>query len=146
MKRRPRLVIDTNVVVSALFWGGKPLELMELAVEREVRLYSSPHLLAELQATLTKPKLVKALVASGRSPADHVASYRRLVTLTRRTLPKARWSRDPDDDRVIACALAVRADFLVTGDGDMLALAQVEGVAIRSVAELLPALTSTRSS
>jgi hypothetical protein len=36
------LVLDTNLVVSALFWDGKPLELMALAVEREVRLYATP--------------------------------------------------------------------------------------------------------
>lgn len=140
MKRKPRLVLDTNVVISALFWDGKPLELMALAVDGEVRLYTSPALLAELQATITKPKLVKALMASGRSPTDHVAEYRRLVTLTHRVLPKGSWSRDPDDNHVIACALAARADFLVTGDDDLLMLGNVEGVRIVPPAELLNVL------
>ena len=140
MKRRPRLVLDTNVVVSALFWDGKPLELMALAVEREVRLYAGAALLAELQTTLAKPKLVKALEASGRSASEHVDAYRRLVTLTRRSPAIGAWSRDPDDDRVIACALAVRADFLVTGDGDLLSLGTVEGVRIVSPMGLLELL------
>jgi putative PIN family toxin of toxin-antitoxin system len=142
MKRKPRLVLDTNVVVSALFWDGKPLELMALAVGGEVRLYASPALLAELRVTLAKPKLVKALEASGRSVVDHLDAYRRLVTLTHRAPAEGAWSRDPDDDRVVACALAVRADFVVTGDEDLLTLAQVEDVAIRTVAELLTELTS----
>lgn len=137
MKRKPRLVLDTNVVVSALFWDGKPLELMALAVEREVRLYASPALLAELRATLAKPKLAKALEASRRSAVEHADAYRRLVTVARRAPAEGAWSRDRDDDHVIACALASRADFLVTGDDDLLMLARVENVRIVSPAELL---------
>lgn len=140
MKRRPRLVLDTNVVVSALFWDGKPLEVMALALGGDVRLYASAALLAELRVTLAKPKLVKALEASGRSTAYHVDAYRRLVTLTRRAPAQGEWSRDPDDDHVIACALASRADFLVTGDGDLLSLGTVEGVRIVSPMDLLELL------
>lgn len=140
MKRKPRLVIDTNVVVSALLWDGKPLELLALAEQGEVRLYVSPPLLAELEKTLGRPKLAGVLAASARSTAEHVAEYRRLVTLMRRALPAGAWSRDPDDDRVVACALAAGADFLVTGDDDLLALGAVEGVRIVSPAALLHAL------
>jgi len=140
MKRKPRLVVDTNVVVSALFWGGKPLALLALAAEREIRLYSSSILLAELQATLAKPKLAAALAASERSAADHVADYRRLVTLTRFHALHSAISRDPDDDRVIACAVAAHADLIVTGDDDLLALEAAEGISIRSVAAFLSTL------
>jgi putative PIN family toxin of toxin-antitoxin system len=140
MKRKPRLVIDTNVVVSALLWGGKPLDLLALAEQGEIRLYTSPPLIAELEVTIAKPKLARVLAASGRSTAEHVTDYRRLATLTRRALPEGAWSRDPDDDRVIACALAARADFLVTGDEDLLTLGEVESVRIVSPAELLTAL------
>lgn len=52
MRRKPRLVIDTNVLVAAYVWDGRPLELLALADERQVRLYTSPPLLAELQATV----------------------------------------------------------------------------------------------
>ena len=140
MRRKPRLVIDTNVVVSALLWGGKPLELLALAEQGEVRLYASPPLLAELEKTIGKPKLARVLAASGRSAAEHVADYRRLVILMRRALPAGAWSRDPDDDRVIACALAAGADFLVTGDEDLLTLGAVEGVRIITPAALLDML------
>jgi putative PIN family toxin of toxin-antitoxin system len=139
MKRRPGLVIDTNVVVSALLWGGTPLALLSLAGEGDVRLYATANLLIELRATLMKPKLASALAASERTTAEHIASYRRLVTLMRRPLPAGTWSRDPDDDQVIACALAAKADFIVTGDEDLLVLGTVGDIAIRSVAGFLSA-------
>lgn len=140
MRRPPRLVLDTNVVVSAVLWGGRPGELIAAAGEGEVRLHSSRDLLGELRATLERPKLARHIEAK-RQPVDGIlADYRRLVTLTRRALPTGAWSRDPDDDRVIACALAVGADFVVTGDDDLLTLGEVEGVRIVSPAGCLGAL------
>ena len=65
MRRRPRLVLDTNVVISAILWGGKPGEMLAMAGEGEVQLYSSLILLEELRATLERPKLSKALAATG---------------------------------------------------------------------------------
>jgi len=143
MKRRPRLVLDTNVVVSALLWGGKPLELLAFAEQGDARLHASPPLIDELASTLAKPKLARVLAASGRSTAEHVADYRRLVTLIRPALPEGAWSRDPDDDRVIACALAAQADFLVTGDEDLLSLERIEALGIVSPADLLRALAGS---
>ena len=140
MKRPPRLVLDTNVVVSAILWGGKPGELIAAAGDSRVRLHASAALLDELRATLQRPKLAAPMEAKELTADVIVADYRRLVTLMRRALPTGSWSRDPDDDRVIACALAARADFLVTGDADLLTLRAVEGVRIVSPAELLDAL------
>ena len=137
MRRKSRLVIDTNLVVSALLWGGKPLELLALAQEGEAHLYISPPLLAELERTIAKPKLARTLAASGRTAAEHIRDYRRLVTLMRRALPEGAWSRDPDDDRVIAGALAAKADFIVTGDVDLLTLGEVDGVRVVTVSDFL---------
>jgi uncharacterized protein len=137
MRRKPRLVLDTNVVISGLFWDGKPGALLTLAGDREIRLHTSAALLAELRATLLKPKLARALDASGHSPAELVAEYRRAVTVTRAAATISVSSRDPDDNRVIACAVAARADGIVTGDDDLLSMKAVSGIPIRTVAEAL---------
>jgi putative PIN family toxin of toxin-antitoxin system len=137
MRRKPRLVLDTNVVVSGTFWGGKPGALLALAGDGEIRLHTSAPLLAELRATLLKPKLARALDASGHSPAELVAEYRRAVTVTRAAASIPLSSRDPDDNRVLACAVAVRADAIVTGDDDLLSMKVVSGIPIRTVAEAL---------
>ncbi len=141
MRRLPRLVLDTNVVVSAILWGGRPGELLALAGEGEVRLYTSRVLLEELRVTLQRPKLATMVAATSLTIANMLADYRRLTTLARPGPLESAWSRDPDDDHVIACALAAKADYLVTGDDDLLVLGQVEGVAVLMPSALLTALT-----
>jgi uncharacterized protein len=135
MKRRPRLVVDTNVLVSAFLWRGLPGKLIELAGEQEVKLFSSRVLLDELAATLGKKKLVKALAATGLSADEMLRHYRRLVTLVTAQQLGKQISRDADDDVVLACALAARADFIVTGDDDLLVLKSFEGLPILTVAQ-----------
>ena len=54
---RPRLVVDTNVLLSAFLWQGTPGRVIELAGEKEVQLFTSRALLNELAATLAKKKL-----------------------------------------------------------------------------------------
>ena len=114
--------------------------LLTLAGEGDIRLYTSRLLLTELRATLAKPKLAKAIAAIDRAPSEIVADYRRLCTLVRPAPLPQPLSRDPDDDHVIACALGANADFLVTGDDDLLSLAQVEGVSIKTVTVLMETL------
>ena len=57
---RPRSVLDTNVLVSALLWQGKPGRLIEAAGEQRIRLCTSRAMLDELEATLNKKKLARA--------------------------------------------------------------------------------------
>ena len=137
MNRPPRLVLDTNVIISAILWGGKPAQLLALAGEGELQLCTSRVMLDELRKTLERPKLAKAVQATGRTAEELVSDYRRLTILKRPASLERPFSRDPDDDHVIATALAARADFLVTGDDDLLELEQVEGVIIRLVADVI---------
>lgn len=79
--------------------------------------------------------------ATGRTAEDLVLDYRRLCRVVRpNPLPYA-LSRDADDDHVIACADAARAEFLVTGDEDLLVLGTVRSLQIVSTSEALAALT-----
>lgn len=137
MKRRPRWVLDTNVVVSAMLWGGKPAQIMILAGEGEVRLFTSRALLDELTATLSKPRLAKAIAATGRSANDLIADYRQLVTVIRPKPLDRQISRDIDDDAVIASAISAQAEIIVSGDADLLVLAEVEGISICPTAQAL---------
>jgi len=134
---RPRLVVDTNVLVSAFLWQGTPGRVIELAGEKEVRLFTSRALLDELAATLAKKKLSKYVAATGLTAEQMLAGYKRIATtVTARQLDE-RVSRDADDDAVLACALAARADLVVSGDDDLLVLQSFKGIAIVSAADAI---------
>ena len=130
MKGKPRWVVDTNILVSALLWRGTPGRVVELAGELEVQLFTSRILLDELNATLHKKRLIKSVLATGRSAEQMLLDYQRLATVvTARQLEKP-VSRDADDDAVLACALAARADLIVTGDDDLLVFKTFNGIPI----------------
>lgn len=135
MRRRPRWVVDTNVLVSAFLWQGTPGKVIELAGEKEVQLFTSRALLDELAATLAKKKLAKYVVATGLSAEQMLANYRRIATLVTAKQLEQQVSRDVDDDAVLACALAARADLIVSGDDDLLVLKNFNGVPIVTVAQ-----------
>ncbi len=135
MKRRPRWVVDTNVLVSAFLWRGTPGRLIELAGEKEVQLFTSRLLLNELAATLAKKKLMKYVASTGMTAEQLLSHYRRVATLVTARQLEAQVSRDADDDAVLACALAARADLIVSGDDELLVLKAFNGVPIVTVAQ-----------
>jgi putative PIN family toxin of toxin-antitoxin system len=137
MTRRLRLVVDTNVLVSAFLWQGTPGRLIELAGEKEVQLFTSRALLDELTATLQKRKLAKSVAATGLSTDQMLSNYRRLAALVAARMLAQPVSRDAEDDAVLACARAARADLIITGDDDLLVLRRFEGIAIVSPAQAL---------
>ena len=74
-----RLVVDTNVLVSAFLWQGTPGRLIELVGEKEIALYTSRALIEELSEVLHRKKLSKQVAATGLSAAQMIRNYRRLA-------------------------------------------------------------------
>ena len=136
-----RLVLDTNVVASALLWDGPPRRLLHVGRGGETTLFSSAPLLAELTDILSRPKFDKKIAASLLSVDQLVDLYAELVALVRpASVP--RLAPDPDDDVVIGTALTAKADFIVTGDRALLSVRAYEGGRIVSVSEVLDAFVS----
>jgi putative PIN family toxin of toxin-antitoxin system len=136
-----RLVLDTNTVVSALFWEGAPKNLLAVARGRGTALFTSPPLIAELADVLSRRKFEKQVAAAQLSSRQLLDSYARSATSVR-PVPTRRIVSDPDDDVVIGTAIAARADLIVTWDKALLSVAEYQGVRIVSVANALRILTS----
>jgi hypothetical protein len=110
-----RLVLDTNVVVSAMLWEGTPRLLLRAAREKRIDLFTSIPILAELSDILSRRKFELKISASALTIDQFVEDYAALAALVR-PIATARIARDPDDDVVIGTALAAQADVIVTGD------------------------------
>jgi uncharacterized protein len=134
-----RLVLDTNVVASALLWGGVPRLLLQAAREKRVELFTSTALLAELTDILGRRKFEKKIAASLLTVDQLVDRYAELTVLVR-PAQTPRIAPDPDDDVVIGTALAAKAEFIVTGDRPLLLLSAYQGVRIASVSDAVRAM------
>ena len=132
-----RIVADTNTIVSALLWRGSPHRLIAAVEEYPIDFYTSRALLSELADVLPRRKLSKAIRATGKTPGQLIAEYEGFVQMVtpasiRRTVPG-----DVDDDQVLACALAARADLIVSGDAHLRNLKRYQGMRIVAAAEAL---------
>jgi putative PIN family toxin of toxin-antitoxin system len=131
-----RVVVDTNVVVSAMLWKGMPGEVLSLARDGRIRIYASKVLLDELGEVIRRRKFAKQLQRIGRTAAQLMRDYRRLTLRARSRRMRKRFSRDADDDAVLACARVVRAELIVSGDDDLLSLGAFRGSEIVTPREL----------
>jgi uncharacterized protein len=132
-----RIVADTNTVLSGLHWQGPPRRLLDLARQRTVTLCTSPTLLAELAEVIRRDKFVRRVHAATLSAAELVQDYERLAEVVEPQHLPAPTSRDPDDDHVLACARAGKADLIVSGDRDLLTLREYQGIPILSTTAAL---------
>src|SRR3989338_8989536 len=108
-------VLDTNIVASGLLWNGAPARLLDAAQTDEVALFTSRILLAELTRILRREKFSKAIAASGLTLDALVLGYAELATPVTPVPIAPMILDDPDDDHVLACALAAQADLIVSG-------------------------------
>ena len=132
-----RTVLDTDIVVSALIWGGTPFKLLQIAIDSDFELYTSPALLIELQEVLSREHLATRLLKQRNSVKSAIRLYRgATVPITPLTVPRV-VPNDTDDDQVIAAALAARADLIVTGDSNLLMLHPWRGIQILNAADAL---------
>jgi putative PIN family toxin of toxin-antitoxin system len=132
-----RAVLDTNVIVSGLVWGGPPRHLLDLARRGTLTLYTSAALLDELRDVLSREKFAARLAARNRTPNGIARGYVALArSVAAPTIPRT-VPADADDDAVLACALAAHADLIVTGDRDLLILNPFRAIAILKPADAL---------
>jgi putative PIN family toxin of toxin-antitoxin system len=137
-----RVVLDTNLVISALIWGGTPSRLIAAVRAGVLHAITSLGLVTELRTALSQAKFVRALQAGGKSVDQVVAEYESMcIVLDPPPLPVTVVIADPADDAVLACAVAAHADVIVSGDRHLLALGSYQGIPILTAAALLARLT-----
>ena len=140
IRANPRAVLDTHLLVSYLLVHRPPMATLideHLAAGR-FTLLTAPALLQELDRVLHYPRLQRTC---GDTTRDRfvalVAALSELIELPDEIPPIC---RNPDNDRVIACAVVGRADAIVSGDKDLLHLRRVGVIPILTATEFLAQL------
>ena len=126
-----KIVIDTNVMISAMFFGGKPRKLIDLLIKGRVAAYANGPILSEYReasedfarkyhkpVSIPLPKIIGKLCCIDTETEVHVC-------------------RDPDDDKFIGCAVDSGSKYIVSGDKDLLAVEKYGDVEIVTVADFL---------
>ena len=133
-----RIVLDTNVVLSAVLWRGTPHRLRDaIRQSPDTRLFTSAALLDELAEVLARPFAIRRLALIGTSAQTLITDYALAANVVTPLAVPSVIAADPDDDHVIAAAVAVEADLIVSGDRHLLDLATHGGIRIVTPAESL---------
>ena len=118
------VVLDTNILVSALGWPGAERRVYAHCRAGNLQMVTSPSLLKELGRVLRYPKF--------RLAEEEISAFERDVRAHARLLhPQRRLQvvvEDPDDDRVLECAVTGAAAWIITGDPHLLALGTYEEI------------------
>ena len=125
-----KIVIDTNVVVSALFFGGKPQELLRHAITGALDVFVSKEIVKEYN------ELIKRITDkySGKKELFSINDFLSKCSVVYPSR-KIDICRDCDDNKFLECALEAKCLYIVSGDNDLLALKHFEDVEIVTVAE-----------
>ena len=136
-----RVVADTNIVVSGLLWRGNPRRVLDAARDGIIELFTSAVLLEELEDVLSREKLALRLEAAQVTAHELVLGYAALATVIEAPAIEPVILADPDDDAVLACALAAQCEVIISGDSHLLDFKQYKEFRILTASELVNELS-----
>lgn len=134
---RPKVVLDTNIIISGLGFGGKPRTILQLIVDRKIRAITSSILLAELTDVVTKkfPKLTESLEKTNKQIKERFKIVR--------PEEEIHVIQDEDDNRILEAAIKGRCAYIITGDRDLLDLKAYRNIKILTPSEFLDIVEKT---
>ena len=131
-----RVVLDTNVLVSAIISDGKPRDLLRKGISKEFTIVTSELILRELGTVLRRPKFKADEDEIHRIILALIQAAEVVELVSKLNLVEA----DPKDNMVIETAYDGRADFIVSGDSHLLALKSFRKIKVVDVKDMLSCL------
>ena len=128
-----KLVVDANLFISAFYWGGIPQLIIDRIIEGIDELYITNEILNEIAGVMSRPKF--------NTGPDTIDRYIKAIEKTGKKIfitgEITGVCRDKDDNGKIECGIKCMADFIVTGDEDLLVLENYQGIKIISPREYM---------
>ena len=134
-----RIVLDTNLLVSAALPGSRLLPIVSAWKEGQCKLLVSEDIFDEYLQVLSYPKFQLAPETIRRLIEHELRPYVELIQVTSRIHVI---TADPSDDKFLACALDGHADAIVSGDRHLLGLKEFKGISVLTGRQLLDHLTA----
>ncbi len=125
-----KIVVDTNVLISGVFFGGFPRKILSSIVEKRISAVATTEIVDEYE------EIVQEMVSrkQGHLNREILAPLIGALEMIE-PVSDIQISRDPDDDKFINCAKDARALYIVSGDKDLLVLRQYENIQIVTAKE-----------
>ncbi|MEG3845110.1 putative toxin-antitoxin system toxin component, PIN family [Microcoleus sp. herbarium14] len=140
-KQKIKVIIDTNLWISFLI-GKELANLKQLIVDRTIQVVLCEQIIEEINLVTQRPKLQKYFPAT---KVQELLELLRIIGLWIEVISEVSICRDAKDNYLLALAKDSQADFLITGDGDLLTLVNFEGTKISTYKDFLGNLTLAES-
>ena len=130
-QRRTKVVLDTNVFVSGLLSSqGPPRQIVDAWLDEHFTLVTSPYLVGELIHVLDYPRIAERIYLKEAEVDTILAALLSQAEMVPGEIELPGVTRDPKDDAVVACAVEGEADYIISGDQDLLVLGEYEGIEV----------------
>lgn len=120
-----KIVIDTNVLISGVFFGGFPRKVIEAAVRNRINVFASVEIIEEYNEIVDEMASRK----QGKMNSSILSLFIASINIIEPT-SELHVCRDPDDDKFIECAVDSHALYIVSGDNDLLTIHRYEDIEI----------------
>ena len=141
-KKELKVVLDTNVLVSALLFKGELSKLLSLLKRRKCILLFSEETLNEIIRVLHYPKFALTEKEIDYLLQSEILSYAKIVETVLKFNKEA--CRDREDQKFLELAVSAKADYIISGDKDLLDLKKINKIRILSPNEFLLLLNKTK--
>ena len=142
-KSEKRVVPDTNILISGLLWTGPPHELICMAEEGDIELYTSLEILDELEDVLRRDRFQRRIATLGTNVEELMKRVRLLMNIVEIQLPDVPLVKeDPNDDMFLVCAKTAKVSMIVSGDYHLLNIGNFGEIQILKVVDALHILKS----
>jgi putative PIN family toxin of toxin-antitoxin system len=135
-----KVVLDSNIWVSAIIWGGLPERVVFLQKNHTIEIALSQEIFDEIKQTLFKPKLQRKLADLGFTVDACLDLIARTSVMYPIQFLEVSELRDPKDAMVLATAIASQADAIISGDSDLLILKTYQNIPIFTAKQFLDSL------